>query len=246
MNKKFICIFTVLIIFISCPFSYARRVRVVNYPLVRYRVLDRGLSYSGYVSNKGYPFQFAIIDYPEGIAIWLKQKIHWGFVSSNPTLVVLSPYLDYNRYGTSRLSNTNWLSYICENSLVDKIYVVFPKYVEQYPDWKNNLQRMANEARGIYSDPLYLLERLSELPRGDELGKVVLVIDLSFFSNRKSPTYKPELGEIVFQLNSIIYILKDKGIELEALVILEFPEFTYKEHIRLIEEQFLELLRDED
>jgi len=209
---------------------------------VRYKVIEGGLVYSE-ITRDNYPFHFAIIDNPEGVAIWLKQKIYWELLSRNATLIVLSPYLDYNRDMFRVLETSNWLTYVCEYALVKEIYVVLPKYLKDYPEWKSSLQSIAKEAREVYNDPVNLLDKLSDLPKGEELGSVILVIDIPFFSNSKFPSCIPELEEIIFQLNSVINTLKEKRINLEALVIVESPEFSYNEHIRKIEEQLLEMFR---
>ncbi len=244
MNKKIPLILVIFILVISGD-ALARRMKEARgFPLLVYSVEGKELKGPDIFETYKFPMRVAIIDYPVGVALWIKEKLHGGLISRHPTLVVLSPYLDCNPEVLPKLQASNWLYYLCDNELIQEIFVVFPAYTENYPAWRSSLQTTAREMREDYGYPITLLYALEALPPGKELGPVVLVIDLAFFSNSKLPSYRPQTAEdIAWQISKIMGVLRHKSVAVEALIIVESPDYPYDDQAEFIVEQLLEGFR---
>lgn len=224
----------------------ARRIRsryynLEKFPLIVYTSRGSHLIPLQY-RREQLPFRGGIFDNLKGISLWIEQKRRNGLLSFRPSVVVLSPYIDFHIDVYSD-DEYNWIRYLLNEELVSDVQVVFPSGIERnYPNWVNSHKELVKEANA-YGYNLNLLTVLEDLPSGSKLGKVILVIDLAYFAD-KTLMKSADIEGITLKIARLGEILKHKNIRIEALLVVSSSQFVFqdsKQEKEIILDQLMEL-----
>jgi hypothetical protein len=223
----------------------ARRIRGYYYgwekfPLIVYTVRGSQLIPVQYRQEQ-LPFRAGIFHNSRGIALWVEQKRKHGLLSFRPSVVFLSPYVDF-RLDRNCEDEYNWIGYLLDEELISGTWVVFPsRTVKNHPEWVKPHRELVEEANAQGYN-LNLLTNLEDLPGGQSLGNVILVIDLAYFADR-TLLGSVKVEDVILQISRLGDILKDRGMRIEALLVFSSPQFGLgdSEKEKTILDQLLEV-----
>ncbi len=240
MRIRYIFIVPVFIALIfSIDISYARHVRDVKHPatLYRYSHLNGKINRSERLTAAVYPYPVIITQHPIATAYCVKEE---GLTDVD-TIIYLSPYPCYQVGVIKEWQNSNWLRYVLENEYANRAFIVYPPYMKE----ESNIKRRFETKLSTAEHKISLLDNFGQLPEGQTLGRVVIVIDASYFSNKQTPQCAPTPEGLPFIVRNAVKKIGSRGLKIEAIVYNTSPGYSWEADAMDIQKWLLFYLGDQ-
>jgi len=203
----------------------ARMVRgKVSYMLGEYVEIERITSFS---------FPASETNCHAGAYLWIKDLIKNRVLPKGLNSVYLDTHPDWEPEYDRLIISSNWVGVLLrQKDWINNAYYVFP------PWFSNENRRVMENFISLNNTQITSVESVNLLPSGEELGPIILSIDLDYFSNNDEENifnYKPGSVEAIKEMvDEIICSLKEKNIKIAALNFSISPNDTYAEDIPTI------------